>query len=75
MTDKKKIFVIPAKESVPVRKPDGRYLSETGEDVVRTSFWLRRIKDGDVLLGDEAKKQQTKLVAAAKKAAAKNKGE
>jgi len=33
-----------------VRKPDGSILSAAGETVERSSFWLRREKDGDVKL-------------------------
>jgi hypothetical protein len=33
-----------------VRKPDGAILNAAGEPVERTSFWLRREKDGDVTL-------------------------
>jgi len=33
-----------------VRKPDGAILNAAGEPVERTSFWLRREKDGDVKL-------------------------
>ena len=77
MTAKKMIFVIPAKDSVPVRKPDGKHIAKMGEEVARSSFWVRRIKDGDVLDGAEAQKRKTKLEAAAKKASAdtKTKGE
>jgi hypothetical protein len=31
-----------------VRKEDGAVLAETGETVIATSYWLRRLKDGDV---------------------------
>lgn len=43
------INVKPAKKAVPVRKPDGSYLAEEGENVTRSSFWVRRLKDGDVV--------------------------
>ncbi|HHC6515884.1 TPA: DUF2635 domain-containing protein [Vibrio parahaemolyticus] len=75
MTDKKMMFVIPTKENVPVRKPEGGHLSLDGEVVARSSFWIRRVNDGDVLADDEAKKHQTKLAAVAKKAKAPTKGE
>lgn len=64
------IFLIPAKEHVPVRKPDGGYLSFDGEKVARSSYWVRRINDGDVLADAKANKHKTKLAAAAKKAKA-----
>lgn len=31
-----------------VRKPDGALLREAGERVERSSYWLRRLGDGDV---------------------------
>ncbi|EOW8142015.1 DUF2635 domain-containing protein [Vibrio parahaemolyticus] len=70
MTDKKMIFVIAAKDSVPVRKPNGKYLAKMGEEVARSTFWVRRIKDGDVIDGEAAQKRKTKLAADAKKAKA-----
>lgn len=33
-----------------VRKPDGQILKTDGEPVERSSFWLRRVVDGDVRL-------------------------
>lgn len=44
-----KILVKPKSESIQVRKPDGKPLAKTGEQVTRTAFWIRRIKDGDVV--------------------------
>lgn len=38
----------PKKPHVQVRKPDGTHLCRDGESVKRTSFWLRRLNDGDV---------------------------
>lgn len=32
-----------------VRMPNGERLQEEGETVPRTAYWLRRLKDGDVL--------------------------
>lgn len=43
------IKIKPAKEAVPVRKPTGEYLAATGESVERSSYWVRRIQDGDVV--------------------------
>lgn len=37
-----------------VRKPDGAILNAAGEPVERSSFWLRRKKDGDVTLEEIA---------------------
>lgn len=42
------IVVKPAK-GLTVLKPDGRKLAAEGETVTRTSFWLRRLQDGDVI--------------------------
>lgn len=41
-----------------VRKPDGAILNAAGEPVERTSFWLRREKDGDVKLEAIAAREQ-----------------
>lgn len=60
------ITVKPAKEGIKVRKEDGKYLAEKGEKVKRTGFWIRRIKQGDVI-DVEAEKAKA---AAAKKAKA-----
>ncbi len=35
-----------------VRAPNGRLLSPLGEDVPKTQFWNRRLRDGDVLLAE-----------------------
>jgi hypothetical protein len=32
-----------------VRKPDGVLLEEAGETVERSSYWMRRLRDGDVV--------------------------
>ncbi|MBP8219728.1 MAG: DUF2635 domain-containing protein [Aeromonas sp.] len=36
------------KEGLTIRKPDGSKLATEGERVPRTSFWLKRLADGDV---------------------------
>lgn len=33
-----------------IRKPDGTLLAAGGERVTQSSYWLRREKDGDVML-------------------------
>ncbi|MEJ6520647.1 DUF2635 domain-containing protein [Shewanella bicestrii] len=43
------INIKPAKPAVPVRKPNGEYLKADGEKVERSSFWVRRLNDGDVV--------------------------
>jgi len=43
------MFVRPA-DGLKIRDPEtGNYLPETGQIVPRTPFWLRRLKDGDVV--------------------------
>ena len=43
------MFVRPA-EGLKIRDPEtGNYLPDTGQIVPRSSFWLRRLKDGDVV--------------------------
>lgn len=43
------MFVRPA-EGLNIRDPEtGNYLPESGQIVPRSSFWLRRLKDGDVV--------------------------
>ena len=42
------IFVKPAPGLV-VLDPNGRPVPEDGIEVSRTSFWLRRLRDGDVV--------------------------
>lgn len=37
------------KEGLIIRKPDGSKLAAEGERVPRTSFWLKRLADGDVI--------------------------
>lgn len=32
-----------------IKKPDGSKLAAEGEKVPRTSFWLKRLADGDVI--------------------------
>ncbi len=50
----------PAKAGVKVRKEDGTHLAEKGEKVKRTAFWVRRIKDGDVIDVEAAKQAAAK---------------
>lgn len=44
-----KVFATP-KEGVLVRHENGKALDVAGEPVERTSYWLRRERDGDVAL-------------------------
>lgn len=47
MTDK--VFAKP-KKGLTVPKPDGVVLAADGENVKRGMYWLRRERDGDVVL-------------------------
>ncbi|EMC2456304.1 DUF2635 domain-containing protein [Vibrio cholerae] len=55
--EQNQIKVKPAKASVPVRKENGEFLKQEGETVTRSAFWVRRLKDGDVLQVDEGMSQ------------------
>lgn len=59
------IHIKPAKAAVPVRKPNGEYLKADGEKIERSSFWVRRLNDGDVV---EVKAHATAKAAATTKA-------
>lgn len=47
-----------------VPKPDGRPLAADGETVPRTSFWLRRLADGDVVPVTDIPAETTKALRA-----------
>lgn len=53
------VIAKPAK-GVRVRKEDGKFLPEGGDTVTHSSYWARRLKDGDVTLSDlpKSKKQE-----------------
>lgn len=63
MTAPRRLKIRPAK-GVRVRGPDGRVLPPEGAEVPRSSFWFRRLRDGDVELVEPkkapAKKKTTK---------------
>ncbi|MGL5666226.1 MAG: DUF2635 domain-containing protein [Shewanella sp.] len=59
------INIKPAKPAVPVRKPNGEYLKAEGEKVERSSFWVRRLNDGDVVELTSVKTAATKAKAGA----------
>lgn len=42
------LYLTPAPGLV-IKKPDGSKLAAEGERVPRTSFWLKRLADGDVV--------------------------
>lgn len=54
------------KEGLTIRKPDGSKLAAEGERVPRTSFWLKRLADGDVLPVEEAQADKEDVKPAAK---------
>jgi hypothetical protein len=61
------LYLIP-KAGVTVRDPlNGKPLADAGETKPRTSYWLRRLRDGDVVEGKAPK--------AAATATASNKGD
>ena len=69
-----KVFATP-KEGVLVRHENGKPLDPAGESVDRTSYWLRRERDGDVTLTavpdvapEEAAPAETAVPVATKKA-------
>ncbi len=37
----------------PLRKPDGSYLAEQGEVIVWSTYWQRRLDDGDIIISDD----------------------
>ncbi|EHK5439451.1 DUF2635 domain-containing protein [Aeromonas hydrophila] len=49
-----------------IKKPDGSKLAAEGERVPRTSFWLKRLADGDVLPVEEAQADKEDVKPAAK---------
>ncbi len=55
----KMITVKPAKDGVQVRKQNGKLLAEEGETVQRNAFWVRRLKDGDVVEATNSTKAST----------------
>ncbi|EJL6427824.1 DUF2635 domain-containing protein [Vibrio cholerae] len=55
--DQNQIKVKPAKASVPVRKENGEFLKQEGETVTRSAFWVRRLKDGDVVQVEQSAKK------------------
>ncbi|EJI1278799.1 DUF2635 domain-containing protein [Vibrio vulnificus] len=55
--EQNQIKVKPAKASVPVRKESGEFLKKEGETVTRSAFWVRRLKDGDVVQVEQSAKK------------------
>lgn len=55
-----KIFIKPA-PGLKVRDPETKeHLPENGANVVKSPFWIRRIKDGDVVLAEVAQPKEIK---------------
>lgn len=53
-------FLKPAKDTLKVRDPaTGEYLPTEGKEVEVTSYWRRRIKDGDVVEASKPRKSRT----------------
>lgn len=51
MSQLPRAFAVPAREGLKIRNPEtGRHLDPKGESVPRSSYWLRRQSDGDVVL-------------------------
>lgn len=69
------ILVKPAKQGVKVRKEDGKYLADKGEKVKRNGYWIRRIKQGDVLDVEAEKAKAAEAKKAKAKPATQDKGE
>lgn len=65
MTVTENLYLKPAPGLV-IRKPDGSKLAADGEKVPRTSFWLKRLADGDVLPVEEAQTDKEDVKPAAK---------
>ncbi len=51
------IFVIPG-PGLKVRKPDGGVLPAEGEMVLPDQYWSRRLKFGDVTIGEMPRKSR-----------------
>lgn len=45
-------IVKPAREGQQIRRPDGRPLPPEGGRVEWSSYWQRRLRDGDIILTD-----------------------
>nr|WP_113865481.1 DUF2635 domain-containing protein [Brenneria salicis]NMN90530.1 uncharacterized protein DUF2635 [Brenneria salicis ATCC 15712 = DSM 30166]RBP64860.1 uncharacterized protein DUF2635 [Brenneria salicis ATCC 15712 = DSM 30166]RLM31579.1 hypothetical protein BHG07_04795 [Brenneria salicis ATCC 15712 = DSM 30166] len=54
------------KGGVKVRKPAGTYLKDDGEDLPLSSYWLRRIAEGDLEVTDVVTVPATKSTKAEK---------
>ncbi|WP_018169091.1 DUF2635 domain-containing protein [Thioalkalivibrio sp. ALMg9] len=50
----------PGDGALKVRQEDGRHLPEAGREVSLTSYWRRRLRDGDVVVAKPPQKTATK---------------
>lgn len=55
-----KIYVVPATGLTVINPANGQPLPPEGAEVVRDTYWIRRIDDGDVSVGAAPKKSRTK---------------
>jgi len=55
------MFVKPAKEGLIVRDPDEKYrpIPASGKQVKKNAYWLRRLRDGDVVLSAAESKSKS----------------
>ncbi len=42
-------FKVKPRAGAKVMKPDGTLLNPNGEEVEKTTYWVRRLRDGDVV--------------------------
>lgn len=56
-----KIFIKPKGDMKVVKPETALHLKAEGEYVEQSTYWLRRISDGDVILIEEKEQTQTKL--------------
>jgi hypothetical protein len=51
-----RIFVVPTRPEVKVLDPTtGAHIPSEGAEVERSTYWLRRLRDGDVKAGEPKK--------------------
>lgn len=56
-------ITIKPRAGLSVLKPNGEHLATTGETVQRTSYWVRRLREGDVELITTTRSKTTKTEA------------
>ena len=55
-----KKMIKPSKADLLVRKADGRHLDAAGEALPVNAYWLRREKEGDVIITERPKSRTPK---------------